>query len=77
MHNPDLNSCDFILLEVGNFKICKKAEKQERHLFKRYLFREIERERESARRGRERDNLKQTLQNAEPDARLHLMTLRS
>lgn len=31
MHNPDLNACDFILLEVGNFKICKKAEKQERH----------------------------------------------
>ena len=27
MHHPDLNSCDFILLEVGNFKICKKTEK--------------------------------------------------
>ena len=27
LHHPDLNSCDFILLEVGNFKICKKTEK--------------------------------------------------
>ena len=27
MHNPDLNPCDFILLEVRNFKICKKTEK--------------------------------------------------
>ena len=27
MHNPDINPCDFILLEVRNFKICKKTEK--------------------------------------------------
>jgi hypothetical protein len=33
MHDPDFNSCNFVLLQVWNFKVCKKSEMRRTFFF--------------------------------------------